>query len=97
MSSTLFSVKTHIISAQHIREYPGATLHSQEDDLKLHIKQYIPRNQPEISSGAITVIAAHANGFQKVCVHQLVHFYGLLSLNRHRSFMSLCGKICISG
>lgn len=73
MSSPLFSIQTHIISAQHIREYPGATLHRQEDDLKLHIKQYIPRNQSEISPGAITIIGAHANGFQKVCVLSLVH------------------------
>ena len=94
-SSPVFSVQAHIISAQHIREYPGATLHNQEDDLKLHIKQYIPRDQAEIPSGAMTIIGAHANGFLKVCVHQMVLWYGLLSLNQYRSSMSLYGRICI--
>lgn len=96
-SSPVFSVQTHVISAQHIREYPGATLHSQEDDLKLHIKQYIPRNQPEIPSEAITIIGAHANGFIKVCVHHCINWYGVLSLNQHRSSMSHYGRICIGG
>lgn len=69
MSPSAFSVQEHTIPAQHIREYPGATLHNQEDDLKLHIKQYTPRNLPKSLTGAITIIGAHANGFPKVCVH----------------------------
>ena len=69
MSSSVFSVKTHVVSAQHIREYPGATLNNQEDDLKLHVKQYIPQNQSESPPGAITIVGAHANGYPKVCVY----------------------------
>jgi hypothetical protein len=66
MSSSIFSVRTHVVPGQYIREYPGATLHSQEDDLQLHVKQYIPRNQPDVPPGAVTIIGAHANGFPKV-------------------------------
>lgn len=69
MSSSTFSVQTHIIPGQYIREYPGATLHDQEGDLQLHVKQYVPRNQIETPPGAITIIGAHANGFPKVCVY----------------------------
>lgn len=66
MSSSIFSTRAHVVPGQYIREYPGATLHSQEDDLQLHVKQYIPRNQLDLPPGAVTIIGAHANGFPKV-------------------------------
>ena len=78
MSSAVFSIQEHTISAQHIREYPGATLQSQDDELKLHVKQYIPRGQTEPPPGAISIIGAHANGFPKVCVHFLFCFSQLM-------------------
>ena len=66
MSDSPFLIKEHVISSQYIREYPGATLHDQEDDFKLHIKQYIPKHESQSSPGAVTIIGAHANGFPKV-------------------------------
>ncbi|KAI9039897.1 uncharacterized protein KD926_008998 [Aspergillus affinis] len=49
----------------HIREYPGATLHTQEDILHLSVKQYIPWDNPDPQPGYVTVIGAHANAFAK--------------------------------
>lgn len=66
MSSDLFRVQEHVIASQHVREYPGATAESQEDVLKLHIKQYTPLDSDPSSSDAVTIIGAHANGFPKV-------------------------------
>lgn len=53
------------MEAQHIREYPRATAHSQEEVLHLAVKQYIPKSNPNPQPGDITVIGAHANGFPK--------------------------------
>lgn len=58
-------MQEHTIPCQYIREYPGATLGSQEDDLFLHVKQYTPLDQSYNQPGAITIIGAHANGFPK--------------------------------
>ena len=66
MSSTLFRTHEHVISGQHIREYPAATLDSQEVPLRLHIKQYIPLDNLKSNAGDVTFIATHANGFPKV-------------------------------
>ena len=66
MSSARFRVREHIVPAQHIREYPGATASTQEDVLRLHVKQYTPLHPAELLDGAVTVIATHANGFPKV-------------------------------
>lgn len=63
-----FIVKEHTCEAQHIREYPNATAHTQEDVLQLSIKQYIPRNNQSPKPGDVTIIGAHANGFVKVRV-----------------------------
>ncbi|KAK3381368.1 Alpha/beta hydrolase family-domain-containing protein [Podospora didyma] len=64
-SSSAFVVKDHVIEAQHIREYPHATAHSQEEVLYLSVKQYIPRTNPNPQPGDVTIIASHANGFVK--------------------------------
>jgi len=61
-----FEIKSHKVEAQHIREYPNATAHSQEEVLYLAVKQYIPRNNPSPQPGDVTIIASHANGFVKV-------------------------------
>lgn len=67
MSSKYFTCKVHTIPGQYIREYPGATLDSQEDVLKLHIKQYTPlENGSESQQKGVTIIGGHANGFPKV-------------------------------
>ena len=65
MSPSVFRVQEHTVPCQYIREYPGATLESQEDDLFLHVKQYTPLDQSNSQPGAITIIGAHANGFPK--------------------------------
>ena len=65
MSPSTFRVQEHTIPCQYIREYPGATLESQEDDLFLHVKQYTPSDQSHSQLSAITIIGAHANGFPK--------------------------------
>ncbi|CAF9910007.1 hypothetical protein IMSHALPRED_008528 [Imshaugia aleurites] len=65
MSPSIFKVQEHTIPSQYVREYPGATLENQEDDLFLHVKQYTPADQSHSQAGAITIIGAHANGFPK--------------------------------
>lgn len=65
MPSSYFTVSEHVLPCQYIREYPGATLYNQEDDLKLHIKQYTPKDDTASQPGAVTFIGAHANGFPK--------------------------------
>ena len=64
--STLFDIREHVVDGQHIREYPRATAHSQEEVLQLAVKQYIPKDNPNPKPGDITIIASHANGFVKV-------------------------------
>ena len=68
MSTNFFSVKSHVLPCQHIREYPRATRHKQEDVLYLDIKQYLPLNSLNPQAGEVTIIAAHGNGFPKVRV-----------------------------
>lgn len=65
MPSSCFNVTEHFLPCQYIREYPGATLHNQEDDLKIHIKQYTPQDDSAVQPGAVTIVGAHANGFPK--------------------------------
>ncbi|KAL8722421.1 MAG: hypothetical protein Q9225_001100 [Loekoesia sp. 1 TL-2023] len=60
-----FDVNSHVLPGQYIREYPAATADSQEDTLKIHIKQYTPAHRKSCPDGAVTVVAAHANGFPK--------------------------------
>lgn len=60
-----YRIVEHKIPCQHIREYPRALAHSQEDVLYLAVKQYIPVENPDPQPGDITIIGAHANGFPK--------------------------------
>ncbi|KAH6894423.1 Alpha/beta hydrolase family-domain-containing protein [Thelonectria olida] len=64
-SSSVFHIKEHIIDAAHIREYPQATANSQDEKLQLHVKQYIPKDNPNPQKGHVTIIGGHANGFPK--------------------------------
>ena len=64
--SPVFDIKEHTISASHIREYSRATSRSQVEELRLHVKQYTPRDNPNPRKGDVTIIGAHANGFPKV-------------------------------
>ncbi|KAL8771179.1 MAG: hypothetical protein Q9209_003350 [Squamulea sp. 1 TL-2023] len=60
-----FDIQSYALPGQYIREYPAATANSQEETLHLHVKQYTPVNRRKCPDGAITIIAAHANGFPK--------------------------------
>ncbi|KAL8755995.1 MAG: hypothetical protein Q9199_003229 [Rusavskia elegans] len=60
-----FDIQSHALPGQYIREYPAATANSQEETLHIHVKQYTPLNRKTCPEGAVTIIAAHANGFPK--------------------------------
>ncbi|KAL8898872.1 MAG: hypothetical protein Q9192_001852 [Flavoplaca navasiana] len=60
-----FKIESHTLPGQYIREYPAATANSQEETLHLHVKQYTPADRPKCPEGALTIVAAHANGFPK--------------------------------
>ncbi|KAJ2904678.1 Abhydrolase domain-containing protein [Zalerion maritima] len=64
MSGT-FRIVEHVVPAQHIREYARATAHSQEEELQLAVKQYVPLDNPNPQPGDVTILGAHANGFPK--------------------------------
>ena len=64
-----FNVIEHVIPGQHIREYPNATRHHQEDTLFIAIKQYIPQTKSHSSSTTgLTIIGGHGAGFPKVSI-----------------------------
>jgi hypothetical protein len=65
-TTSIFEIKEHTLECQHIREYARATANAQEDVLRLAIKQYIPRDNPNPEQGDVTIIGAHANGYPKV-------------------------------
>jgi hypothetical protein len=69
MSTTKhFRVIEHRIPCQHIRQYARATSQSEEDELFLAVKQYVPSATAleDVRSGTgITIIGCHANGFPK--------------------------------
>lgn len=60
-----FHVVEHVVPAQHIRDFPRAVLQAEETVLHLHVKQYIPIDNPNPQPGDVTIIGAHANGFPK--------------------------------
>ena len=66
MSATQFTVTEHVISTQHVREYPrGARSDEAALSLSLVVKEYRPRNNNPAAPGSVTLIAAHANGCPK--------------------------------
>ncbi|RDW84882.1 hypothetical protein BP6252_02472 [Coleophoma cylindrospora] len=62
-----FTVVEHTLPGQHIREYFHATISGQDEELLLHVKQYIPNdNQPrDRHREGVTLIAAHSNAYSK--------------------------------
>ncbi|KAI2679619.1 hypothetical protein CBS147355_4101 [Penicillium roqueforti] len=64
MSSEKFTVTEHLVPGSYIREYPGSTV-TQEDVLKIHVKQYTPKHEGPVPADAITFIAAHGVGLPK--------------------------------
>ncbi|KAJ3536266.1 hypothetical protein NM208_g6802 [Fusarium decemcellulare] len=60
-----FDIREHTIKASYVREYARATSHSQDERLWLHVKEYIPKDNPNPNKGDVTIIGSHANGFPK--------------------------------
>jgi pimeloyl-ACP methyl ester carboxylesterase len=60
-----FRIVEHKVPASHLREFPRATAVSEEDVLYLAVKQYIPLDNPHPLPGDVTLIGAHACGFNK--------------------------------
>lgn len=65
ISTFPFIITEHVIDAQYIREYPNATVDS-NPSLKLVLKKYTPKNNPNPQLGDVTIIGAHGCGFPKV-------------------------------
>ncbi|KAJ5795361.1 hypothetical protein N7457_001960 [Penicillium paradoxum] len=65
-----FRVIKHEVRAQNVRERPGAVKFGHERELRLEVKQYIPRDNPFPTEGDLTIIGAHANGFPKVELYE---------------------------
>ncbi|KAM0723177.1 hypothetical protein Q7P37_001377 [Cladosporium fusiforme] len=62
---SLFTIQEHTLTTAYIREYPRAIADDKDDDLKLAIKQYTPRDNTSPKPGDVTIIGGHANGFPK--------------------------------
>lgn len=69
-----FHIREHVVPTSHIREYPGATAHDQEELLHLHVKQYTPADVTEHALDAVTIVGATGIGFPKVS-HLMVISY----------------------
>lgn len=69
-----FQVIEHESSCQHLREYPNGLRPRSQGQLKLAIKQYKPLHSQQPSEDAVTILAAHANGFPKVS-QVFIHIY----------------------
>lgn len=57
-----FDVIEHTTPCNHTRHYPGGAEPGQHSDLRLSIKQYVPKHKVSTSSAPLTVIGAHGNG-----------------------------------
>ncbi|KAF2869946.1 Alpha/beta hydrolase family-domain-containing protein [Massariosphaeria phaeospora] len=65
MSLKYFRIDEHVVESSHIRGFPRTISTSQDDVLKLSVKQYTPLENTRPKPGDITIIAAHANAFPK--------------------------------
>ncbi|KAJ0307844.1 hypothetical protein COL5a_008203 [Colletotrichum fioriniae] len=85
--SSVFHIKEHVLDGSHIREFPRALSRSQDDVLKLAVKEYIPKDNPNPKPGDVTIIGAHANGFPKELYEALwqdLHAQSLLPTSTFR-------------
>ncbi|KAL2874997.1 hypothetical protein SGCOL_009841 [Colletotrichum sp. CLE4] len=85
--SSVFRIKEHVLDGSHIREFPRALSRSQDDVLKLAVKEYIPKDNPNPQPGDVTIIGAHANGFPKELYEALwqdLHAQSLLPTSKFR-------------
>lgn len=65
MESSPFNITEHVVDCQHIREYARATRDS-NDALKIAVKQYTPKSNPNPQPGDVTIIGATSVGSPKV-------------------------------
>ncbi|PVI08472.1 hypothetical protein DM02DRAFT_665806 [Periconia macrospinosa] len=84
MSSEYYRIDEHVLDASHIRGFPRTTSTTQEEVLKLAIKQYTPLNNTSPKPGDITIIAAHANAFPKELYEPL--WDDLLKISKQQNF-----------
>ncbi|KAJ5266952.1 hypothetical protein N7478_009760 [Penicillium angulare] len=64
ISTFPFTITELDIDGQYIREYPNATVDS-NPSLKLVLKKYTPKNNPNPQLGDVTIIGAYGCGFPK--------------------------------
>ncbi|KAF9891238.1 hypothetical protein FE257_004802 [Aspergillus nanangensis] len=62
MSHSLFRVIRHTAPCQHIRDRPGATEPDLSTNLRLAVKQYVPKENTPQMAGGVTLIGTHGNG-----------------------------------
>lgn len=60
-----FRVVEHVVRCQHTRDRPAGAERGRDNDLRLHVKQYIPKSNTSPEAGDVTIIGAQANGFPK--------------------------------
>ena len=60
-----YRVVEHVVRCQHTRDRPAGAERGCDNDLRLHVKQYIPTSNPSPKPSDVTIIGAHANGFPK--------------------------------
>jgi hypothetical protein len=60
-----FTINSHVVRTQHTRDRPAGAERGRDNDLRLHVKQYVPKGNPNPKTGDVTIIGAHANGFPK--------------------------------
>lgn len=60
-----FRVVEHVVRTQHTRDRRAGAERERENDLKLHVKQYIPETNQKPGPTDVTIIGAQANGFPK--------------------------------
>lgn len=60
-----FRVVEHVTRCSHTRDRPAGVELGKDKDLRLSVKQYIPKDNPNPSKSDVTLIGAHANAFPK--------------------------------
>lgn len=65
MTTSPFHIKEHISRAQHSRSRYAGAAPGQENKLKLCVKQYIPKSNPNPKEGDVTIIGAVADAYPK--------------------------------
>ena len=60
-----FQVVEHVVRCQHTRDRPAGAERGRDSDLRMHVKQYIPKTNPHAKRGDVTLIGAQANAFPK--------------------------------